>query len=488
MKVEKKIKEKVEFQPLLCSSDKNLFFSKLDVDDELASLAISQELLVSTPLDTQQLSPPKEKRKSRKPRVYKKFEDKYERSGEILGRGARSLVETVIDKKSKSEYAVKIVEKSDGYDRGAILREIDLLYIAKDHPNILKLYESFEEEHRFYLIFERMEGGQLLSHIQRKDHFTEKEASLVIKDVATALEFLHQKGIAHRDLKPENILCKYEEEIVPIKICDFNLASGLEEMNCITPELYTPVGSAEYMAPEVVDAFQGDAPAYDKRCDLWSLGVILFIMLSGKAPFFGNCGEDCEWEKGGSCYECQRTLWNSIKEGNFKFDDREWKHISPEAKDLVSNLLVKDASKRLTAKEVLRHPWVSKGATGNVLKTPNVLCTASTDNQFDPFSLMSTEVLAYNRILSKNSPRDEKQSFTDLINESSWPKAEFGLSPPGKSSLARRRAEVLKRKEENYKETKCAEQPMENPALTKQTFEKLSFPSYKVSEETSRIP
>ena len=83
-------------------------------------------------------------------------------------------------------------------------------------------------------------------------------------------------------------------------------------------------------------------------------------MLSGKAPFFGNCGEDCEWEKGGSCYECQRTLWNSIKEGNFKFDDREWKHISPEAKDLVSNLLVKDASKRLTAKEVLRHPWVSK--------------------------------------------------------------------------------------------------------------------------------
>ena len=114
--------------------------------------------------------------------------------------------------------------------------------------------------------------------------------------------------------------------------------------------------------------------------------------------------------------------------------------------------------------------------------------TASTDNQFDPFSLMSTEVLAYNRILSKNSPRDEKQSFTDLINESSWPKAEFGLSPPGKSSLARRRAEVLKRKEENYKETKCAEQPMENPALTKQTFEKLSFPSYKISEETSRIP
>ena len=82
-------------------------------------------------------------------------------------------------------------------------------------------------------------------------------------------------------------------------------------------------------------------------------------MLSGKAPFVGNCGEDCEWEKGGSCYECQRTLWNSIKEGKFVFDDRGWNHISREAKDLVKNLLVKDASKRLTAKEVLRHPWIS---------------------------------------------------------------------------------------------------------------------------------
>ena len=86
-------------------------------------------------------------------------------------------------------------------------------------------------------------------------------------------------------------------------------------------------------------------------------------MLSGKAPFVGNCGEDCEWEKGGSCYECQRTLWNSIKEGKLEFSDRGWKHISNEAKDLVSKLLVRDASKRLTAKEVLRHPWVSMVGT-----------------------------------------------------------------------------------------------------------------------------
>lgn len=101
---------------------------------------------------------------------------------------------------------------------------------------------------------------------------------------------------------------------------------------------------------------------------------------------------------------------------------------------------------------------------------------------------MSTEVLTYSRMLSKNSPREEKQSFTDIISESSWPKSVFGLSPPGKSSLAKRRAELLKRKEEKYNEIKCAEQPLEDPALTKQNFEKLSIGGLKKSEDTSRIP
>ena len=119
----------------------------------------------------------------------------------------------------------------------------------------------------------------------------------------------------------------------------------------------------------------------------------------------------------------------------------------------------------------------------------NFYCSsASTNDQFDPFSLMSTEVLAYSRMLSKNSPREEKESFTDIISESSWPKAEFGLSPPGKSSLARRRAELLKQKEEKYIEIRCAEQPVEDPTVTKHNFEKISLPSFKIPEEPSRIP
>lgn len=117
-------------------------------------------------------------------------------------------------------------------------------------------------------------------------------------------------GIAHRDLKPENILCVDPDKLTPIKICDFDLGSGIKFNSALTspiatPQLLTPVGSAEFMAPEVVEAFVGEANSYDKRCDLWSLGVIMYILLCGYPPFYGNCGMDCGWERGDNCNSCQ---------------------------------------------------------------------------------------------------------------------------------------------------------------------------------------
>ena len=144
-------------------------------------------------------------------------------------------------------------------------------------------------------------SGQLLDHIQNRVKFTEKEASYVIRDLASALQFLHKKGIAHRDLKPENVLCEYEDQLCPVKLCDFDLGSGIKFNSqsqfgspISTPALLTPVGSAEFMAPEVVEAFMDDSErdlAYDKRCDLWSLGIIMYILLCGYPPFSGNCGK-----------------------------------------------------------------------------------------------------------------------------------------------------------------------------------------------------
>uniref|UniRef100_A0A8C2TFR0 MAPK interacting serine/threonine kinase 2 n=1 Tax=Coturnix japonica TaxID=93934 RepID=A0A8C2TFR0_COTJA len=203
----------------------------------------------------------------------------------------------------------KIIEKRRGHIRSRVFREVEMLYQCQGHRNVLELIEFFEEEERFYLVFEKMRGGSILTHIHRRRHFNELEASVVVRDIARALHFLHNKGIAHRDLKPENILCESPDQVSPVKICDFDLGSGIKlNGDCSpisTPELLTPCGSAEYMAPEVVEAFSEEASIYDKRCDLWSLGVILYIMLSGYPPFVGNCGTDCGWDRGEACPTCQ---------------------------------------------------------------------------------------------------------------------------------------------------------------------------------------
>lgn len=133
------------------------------------------------------------------------------------------------------------------------------------------------------------------------------------------------------------------------------------------------VGSAEFMAPEVVDAFVGEATSYDKRCDLWSLGVITYILLCGYPPFCGNCGGDCGWERGENCTDCQDLLFSNIQEGRFDFPERDWAYISSSAKDLISRLLVKCASDRLSADQVLTHPWLRCANEDAPLTTPSVI-------------------------------------------------------------------------------------------------------------------
>ena len=167
-------------------------------------------------------------------------------------------------------------------------------------------------------------------------------------------------------------------QLVPVKICDFDLGSGVvvnsKDVSPITtPELQTPVGSAEFMAPEVVDVWQDQAWSYDKRCDLWSLGIILYILLCGYPPFYGHCGQDCGWEQGEVCKECQDQLFERIQDGEFVFISEDWARISVEAKDLIQHLLVKDPFQRYSAAEVLQHPWVSMESPMAQLATPRIL-------------------------------------------------------------------------------------------------------------------
>ncbi|XP_006897991.1 PREDICTED: MAP kinase-interacting serine/threonine-protein kinase 2 [Elephantulus edwardii] len=371
-----------------------------------------------------------------------RFEDVYQLQEDVLGEGAHARVQTCINLITNQEYAVKIIEKHPGHSRGRVLREVEMLYQCQGHRNVLELIEFFEEEDRFCLVFEKMRGGSILNQIHQRGHFNELEASMVVQDVASALDFLHNKGMAHRDLKPENILCVHPNQVSPVKICDFDLGSGIKlNGDCSpisTPELLTPCGSAEYMAPEVVEAFSEEASIYDKRCDLWSLGVILYILLSGYPPFVGHCGSDCGWDRGESCPACQSMLFESIQEGKYEFPDKDWAHISFAAKDLISKLLVRDAKQRLSAAQVLQHPWVQGSAPENTLPTPMVLQRNSCAKDLTSFA---AEAIAMNRQLAlreEDSDADGEAGpgMPVLIQATSRC---LQLSPPTQSQLAQRR-------------------------------------------------
>merc|ERR1712215_510908 len=366
------------------------------------------------------------------------FQELYRLTGEVLGQGAYAIVQTCINVYTEVEYAVKIIDKVPGHSRARVFKEIDLFHHVQGHKNIIQLIEYFEEPERFYLIFEKVSGGQLLDHIQRRKFFTEQEAAMIITDVASALEFLHSKGIAHRDLKPENVLCVYNDRLTPVKLCDFDLGSGIKFHSGggsdTTPFLLTPVGSAEFMAPEIVEAFIEDTEddfKYDKRCDLWSLGVMMYILLCGYPPFSGSCGSTCGWNQGEACDDCQANLFNNIQDGKYEFHQREWGDISPLAKDLIQKLLVKTPKRRLSAGDVLNHPWLNNNNTTE-LTTPAKI---RKNNSSRELSLFAESAAAVNRVVLQHMS----------CNLGLWPEPlepvahGTGLSPPSESRLLQRR-------------------------------------------------
>ncbi|KAK6314424.1 hypothetical protein J4Q44_G00158830 [Coregonus suidteri] len=257
-------------------------------------------------------------------------------------------------------------------------------YSGGHYPVLESFCRFFEDDSCFYLVFEKLRGGSILTHIQNRKHFDELEASRVVRDISKALHFLHTKGIAHRDLKPENILCESTDQVSPVKI--FDLGSGVKFSSACTPfttpELTTLYGSAEYMAPEVV-VLTDEASFYDKRCDLWSLGVILYILLSGSPPFTGHCGTDCGWDRGETCRTCQNNLFENIQDG----------------------LLVRDATLRLSAAQVLQHPWVQGNAPERGLPTPHFLQRNSSTKDLTQFA---ADAIAFNRQLSQHDEEQEE--------------------------------------------------------------------------------
>jgi serine/threonine protein kinase len=280
--------------------------------------------------------------------------------GRTLGTGGFSVVKLATERESGDIWACKIMtlpapgkNTGDGEStREDILKEIEIL-MSLSHPNIIFLKEYFEEPGRVYVIMEYLGGGELLDALLNKEkgadgldaHYSESDARLIFKQLISGVKYLHDIGIVHRDLKLENLLLATKGDVKTIKIADFGLAKKYGHS-----QLSTICGTPQYVAPEVIRG--GSTPyTYGTECDLWSCGIILFILLAGYPPFYDDS---------------EPRLFRKIRAGKYNMQDPVWDLISDEAKDLIAKLLEVEPEKRLNVNQVLEHAWMKEEEKKNL--------------------------------------------------------------------------------------------------------------------------
>ncbi|XP_046400105.1 ribosomal protein S6 kinase alpha-5 isoform X2 [Ischnura elegans] len=394
----------------------------------------------------------------------------------ILGDGSFSVCRRCTHRQTGQEYAVKVVSR-----RVDVNQEINLLRACQGHPNIVQLHEVFHDEVHTYLVLELLRGGELLERIRKKDRFTEEEASQIMAKLVSAVDFMHSRGVVHRDLKPENLIFTDESDSAEIKIVDFGFARLKMEKD---DSLYTPCFTLFYAAPEVLkqatspNQMGKGADGYDKNCDLWSLGVILYAMLSGKAPFHSRSRDDSA-----------AAVMERIKGGQFDFNAEAWNNVSTQAKSLTKGLLTVDPKKRLTMEELRTNEWLYPGGRGSgahslplvkqsslysctPLMTPDILTAGSSHRAtemgmratFDAFHRAHREgfrlqevshaKLAQRRRMKKSSNDARSNSTSSSFSTSSSSgmssiqtpnkadRSSQGTAPPSASSVISRRSVV----------------------------------------------
>ncbi|CAG9326639.1 unnamed protein product [Blepharisma stoltei] len=256
--------------------------------------------------------------------------------GESLGSGAFGEVKICFQRDTRQKRAVKIMRKDlmkSESKRDDLEKEISILR-SMDHPNIVRLYEFFEDQKRIYIVMEHCAGGELFDEIIKRKNFQEVHAAQIMYQLFSAVAYLHSHHVIHRDLKPENILLEESNDTLNIKLIDFGTAVMSNN------KIKDAMGTAYYIAPEVLSG------QYSEKCDMWSCGVILYILLSGRPPFDGR--DDSE-------------IVNKAQIGKFDIIDDPWGRISNEAKNLITGLLCK-AESRLSASQCLQHPWITSRA------------------------------------------------------------------------------------------------------------------------------
>uniref|UniRef100_I3K014 calcium/calmodulin-dependent protein kinase n=2 Tax=Oreochromis TaxID=8139 RepID=I3K014_ORENI len=264
-----------------------------------------------------------------------RFTDEYQLYEE-LGKGAFSVVRRCVKLCTGQEYAAKIIntKKLSARDHQKLEREARICRLLK-HPNIVRLHDSISEEGFHYLLFDLVTGGELFEDIVAREYYSEADASHCIQQILEAVLHCHQMGVVHRDLKPENLLLASKCKNAAVKLADFGLAI---EVQGDQQAWFGFAGTPGYLSPEVLRK-----EAYGKPVDIWACGVILYILLVGYPPF---------WD------EDQHKLYQQIKAGAYDFPSPEWDTVTPEAKNLINQMLTINPAKRITAQEALKHPWV----------------------------------------------------------------------------------------------------------------------------------
>ncbi|XP_062912929.1 calcium/calmodulin-dependent protein kinase type II subunit beta isoform X20 [Mobula hypostoma] len=269
-----------------------------------------------------------------------RFTDEYQ-IHEELGKGAFSTVRRCIKLSTGQEYAAKMIntKKLPARDHQKLEREARICRLLK-HSNIVRLHDSISEEGYHYLVFDLVTGGELFEDIVAREYYSEADASHCIHQILDSVNHIHQHDIVHRDLKPENLLLASKCKGAAVKLADFGLAI---EVQGEQQAWFGFAGTPGYLSPEVLRK-----EAYGKPVDIWACGVILYILLVGYPPF---------WD------EDQHKLYQQIKAGAYDFPSPEWDTVTPEAKNLINQMLTINPAKRITATEALKHPWVCQRST-----------------------------------------------------------------------------------------------------------------------------
>ncbi len=342
-----------------------------------------------------------------------------------LGKGQFGTTYLVSHKVTKREAACKAIAKRklvSAEDVEDVRREISILHHLGDHPNVVELIDAYEGSKHIYIVMELCEGGELFDRIVARGHYSEKDAATIFRTMMRTVAHCHNLGVIHRDLKPENFVLKTKEPDAAIKAIDFGLSTYFEPQQ----HFHDIVGSAYYVAPEVLKR------NYSNEADVWSAGVILYILLAGVPPFWA---------------QSEQAIFDEVLKGKYDLRSDPWDKISEGAKDVVRKMLVSDPKQRATAQEVLNHPWVREdGDASDEPLEDVVLSRMRKFAEMNKFKKMG--MLAVAKTLSKEEIAGMKEVFqafdTDRSGTVTISELMDGLRKKGVEKAASEVAELVK--------------------------------------------